>query len=565
MRKNLIGTILVLAALAACNKEVETPAPAVDNGQEEVTPGKVTLTFKATIDEGTRTSYDAELNGSWVADDAITVRITNGTEYETADFTTTDGETFSGQVPEGYTTIVSGVYPANENHVFSNGSVQSVYLPDTYDLGTANDGGIALPMVGEMVDDVFTFHHICGALKIEIVDIFNTLTFTTAGEKITGSFSLNSDGRIDFSSTNGDGRTVTFNYDRLQSYIDNGESGQRDSRTFFIPVPVETLDAGATMALKNDADEIVYQKSTSKSMAFSSNIRRLSPIEFTEASDWSIVLDQSGAKVKVIFNVPDNQTYFRALLRKDQFENTYNSSVENWVEQKVTNTGTNKTLTGSDTYSTGKTIGEYYDGPSDDFDHTYVYLMCSAVVNPSTNRQFDFVYKKTEVILEDPATTEYFAWLGDWQVTENTGDSPFTDTWNISRKGTNSTYTVTGLCKRTTWEIVANYDSDGSLLIKAQKNIATTSYEADDGNTYAVTVNLYGKKTDGKVYSGTYSLMRATIDNTNSHSATLSPPSETSEYVSYLFSGNYTLSDGTNKSLTWRNGTRSNSATMTKQ
>ena len=30
MRKHLIGTILVLAALTACNKEVDTPAPAVD-------------------------------------------------------------------------------------------------------------------------------------------------------------------------------------------------------------------------------------------------------------------------------------------------------------------------------------------------------------------------------------------------------------------------------------------------------------------------------------------------------------------------------------------------------
>lgn len=50
MRKHLIGTILVLAALTACNKEVDTPAPVVDNGQEEVTSGKVTLTFKATID-----------------------------------------------------------------------------------------------------------------------------------------------------------------------------------------------------------------------------------------------------------------------------------------------------------------------------------------------------------------------------------------------------------------------------------------------------------------------------------------------------------------------------------
>ena len=331
-------------------------------------------------------------------------------------------------------------------------------------------------MVGEMKKkdgvDTFTFHHICGALKIEIVDIFNALTFTTA-ETITGSFELNADGRIEIPAS-GDGSTVTFNYGRLQSYTNNGGKGERSNRTFFIPVPVGTLDAGATMALKNDAEEIVYQKSTSRSIAFSASIRRLSAIEFTEASDWSTVLDQSGAKVKVTFNVPDNQTYFRALLRKDQFENTYNSSVENWVEQKVTNTSTNKTLTGSDTYSTGKTIGEYYDGPSDDFDHTYVYLMCSAVDNPSTNRQFDFVYKKTVVILEDPATTEYLAWLGDWQVTEDTETDPKTDTWTITRGATNSSYVITGLVGQTSIEAQGVYSSsDHSLSLRSQSEIGT--------------------------------------------------------------------------------------------
>ena len=194
MRKHLIGTILVLAALAACNKEIDTQTPAIVDPVEETPAGKVTLTFKATIGEETRTTYANDKTASWAAGDKISVRVTDGTNFETAEFSTTDGETFTGQVTNGYTTIVSGVYPANDNHVFSGGSVQSVYLPDTYNLGTANDGGIALPMVGEMKKkdgvDTFTFHHICGALKIEIVDIFNALTFTTAGETITGGFEL---------------------------------------------------------------------------------------------------------------------------------------------------------------------------------------------------------------------------------------------------------------------------------------------------------------------------------------------------------------------------------------
>jgi hypothetical protein len=78
-------------------------------------------------------------------------------------------------------------------------------------------------------------------------------------------------------------------------------------------------------------------------------------------------------------------------------------------------------------------------------------------------------------------------------------------------------------------------------------------------------VNLYGKRADGKTYSGTYDLMRATIDPANPGHAVLAPPSSSSLYVSYLFYGTYTDDTGTAKSVTWKNGTRSNSATMTAQ
>ena len=85
MRKHLIGTILVLAALAACNKEVETPV--VDNGQEEVTPGMVTMTFTAAMGEETRTAYPDDKTGKWVVGDQITVCVTKDvTDGEQSDY-----------------------------------------------------------------------------------------------------------------------------------------------------------------------------------------------------------------------------------------------------------------------------------------------------------------------------------------------------------------------------------------------------------------------------------------------------------------------------------------------
>ena len=468
MRKHLIGTILVLAALTACNKEVDTPAPVVDNGQEEVTSGKVTLTFKATIDEETRTAYANDKTASWVAGDAISVCVTDGTNYETVDFTTTDGETFSGEVTDGYTTIVSGVYPANTNHVFTDGSVQSVYLPDTYELGTANDGGIALPMVGEMKNGAFTFHHICGALKIEIVDIFNALTFTTA-ETITGSFELNADGRIEIPA-NGAGSTVTFTYGRLST---NPTVGERGNRTFYIPVPFGTISAGATMALKNSSGKVVFEKTTSGNIAFDSKvIKRFTTLALDKktSNSWRITVSSAnpGEKGSHSHYVPSGTLYIQAFMPIETFNDDYHGSVAEYIESKgLTNTIYDKSLK----FTLNKNIDQY-------FGKTYIGLTCE--VTNDGERRVAFQYSQSTYVFEDPASSDYSYWLGEWNVYDNVSTTPKQDHWTIERSITNSSYLVKGVFNGTYDTAVIECEAllEGSAMkFLSQKVRETSNYK----------------------------------------------------------------------------------------
>ena len=439
MRKHLIGTILVLAALAACNKEIDTQTPAIVDPVEETPAGKVTLTFKATIGEETRTVYANDKTASWAAGDKISVRVTDGTNFETAKFSTTDGETFTGQVTNGYTTIVSGVYPANDNHVFSGGSVQSVYLPDTYNLGTANDGGIALPMVGEMKKkdgvDTFTFHHICGALKIEIVDIFNALTFTTAGETITGGFELDEEtGRIKMPE-NGTSSTVTFNYGRLST---NPTVGERKNRTFYIPVPDGTLTAGATMALKNNEGVIAYEKTTSAEIVYESNvIKRLPTIGLAKktSNTWSITVTSAdpGGKASHTHYVPSGTSYIYLFTPIEKFNQEYHGSVAEFIEKDGLSS---RILTKSSKLTMSTQVDKCYG-------KTYIALTCAVTNNDERRVLFD--YSQLSYQFDDPATSEYSYWLGKWDVYDNVSTTPKQDHWTIERSITNASFIVKGI------------------------------------------------------------------------------------------------------------------------
>ena len=507
MRKHLIGTILVLAALTACNKEVETPAPAVDNGQEEVTPGKVTLTFTATISEETRTAYPDDKTGKWVVGDKITVCVSNNDsdnpKYKTAVFEATTetatGMEFTGQVQTGYTTIVSGVYPADNRHVFTAGAVTSVYLKDTYDLGTANDGGIALPMVGEMEKGVFTFHHICGALKIEVIDIFNALTFTTAGEKIAGLFSLNSDGHIALE-TAAETATdnVTFTYDRLPR--EEGYVGERENRTFYIPVPFGTVTAGATMALKSSNDKVVFEKTTSGNITFDSKvIKRLPAITLHTPAGWtnSVTEVEEGQRAPYTHTVPEGTSYFRLFRTKTAFNNTYHGSVAAFIEDVLFS---QNGYLDTQTFYTDNPIENYYG-------KDYIVLSCGVNHVDKTDRQLTFEYCLLEYSFEYPA---YKNWLGTWIVDDGTN----TDTWTITRKESNKTYNVTGLCGNTTNQktVEALYtNTTGNLRFKSQYDIATATF---GGVPYQISFVMFGT---GPVFNSytPYFMMEATISSDN--------------------------------------------------
>ena len=171
------------------------------------------------------------------------------------------------------------------------------------------------------------------------------------------------------------------------------------------------------------------------------------------------------------------------------------------------------------------------------------------------NRTPTFEYCMLEYSFEVP-TEAYNTWLGKWKVFD--GDN--TDTWTISRKQANHSYIVTGLCKRSFAVIEAAFGDDGSIQIDSQRRIGTTTYETG-GNTYTVTLNLYGKKTaNGNAANGIYPLLKATLDDSDNTIGILSPAGET--YLFYTLYGSYVNNDNETKGLNY--GTRPASATMTK-
>ena len=343
MRKHLIGTILVLAALTACNKEVETPAPAVDNGQEEVTSGKVTLTFKAAIDEATRTTYQNDQIAHWAADDAISVCVTNSgkTDYKIAKFkasvATDAGMEFTGEVESGYTTIVSGVYPANDvyssspNNYFKDGAVKSVYLPNSYDLEDADDTGRFIPLIGSYDGESMTFRHFCSAMKVTLTNVpadATAFTFTANGQQIAGDLAL-SDGRMGLD----DGTSNTSVQFTFTSNPDQTE------RSFYIPVPDGTLAANSFVTVSN-ADEDLFKKRITSSPYFGLKngkdaIRVLPAVAcWTRKDNWNAYYygyyKSSGVLYQRICLENMTGSYNYEVLTSSQFNNTYHGSAADY-------------------------------------------------------------------------------------------------------------------------------------------------------------------------------------------------------------------------------------------
>ena len=188
MRKyTVIGASMLLLALAACTREKDTlPAD-----------GFVKMRFTAVVDDGaTRTAYENDKTASWVAGDAISVYVTNGSQGQVVTFTAGEDLTFEGNVPAGYTTIVAGAYPADAAHTFDAKGVKTLHFPASYTLDEGDDPASILPLAGTYADGVMTFTHPAGALKFTIDNVpANAVRFrfTTFGHKINGNYALDSE------------------------------------------------------------------------------------------------------------------------------------------------------------------------------------------------------------------------------------------------------------------------------------------------------------------------------------------------------------------------------------
>ena len=656
MRKiSVLGATLLLLALASCSREKEiTPAD-----------GFVKMRFTAVVGE-TRTAYENDKTASWVAGDAISVYVTNGTDGQVVNFTAGEDLAFEGNVPAGYTTIVAGAYPADAAHTFDATGVKTLHFPASYTLAEGADPASILPLAGTYADGVMTFRHPAGALKFTIDNVPAAAVrfrFTAAGQKVNGSFDL-------------DPALAASEVEAEQS-VDITVPAAEGSRSFYVPMPAGELTAGASIALYDAENNLLFQKAVPQALTVSKNvIKRIAAVEtwkkneawqvkyaydlystsaqkvysyvnlsgttglydislstksyfdshygsiegflssnyisgkqasgttpksgdknyyynkltpggtyvmvvygvdenynftgeynivefevpqFTQPDDWHLTFKPSynvngELHPAVHIQVPEGTSYSTANLKKETFLNSYGGDPTAYIWSRVTPNA-------SVTIRTNKDINLYFSS-LDETDYVYIVYGVREAEQTGGNRILSYEYALLEYTYVKPSnepTEAYSAWLGQWTVTESSGDSPFTDTWTISAKNNNASYTITGLVKRNSWEVLGLFEEDGSILIKAQKDIAKTTTSSG----YEASVNLYGKRADGKTYTGTYDLMRATLDPANPGHAVLAPPSSSSLYVSYLFYGTYTDDTGASKAVTWTNGVRSNSATMT--
>ena len=655
----VIGASVLFLALASCSREKET-GPA---------DGFVKMRFTAVVADGsTRTAYDNEKTVSWVAGDAISVYVTNGTDGQVVNFTAGEDLTFEGNVPAGYETIVAGAYPADAAHTFDASGVKTLHFPASYTLAAGADPASVLPLAGTYANGVMTFRHPAGALKFTVDNVPAAAVrfrFTAAGQKVNGSFAMDP--------------ALAATEVEAEQAVDITFPAAEGSRSFYVPMPAGNLAAGAAIALYDAENNLLFQKTVPQALTVSKNvIKRIAAVsswtkneawevkymydlyskssekvysyvnlsgttglydislsaksyfdshfgtiegfltsdvipnrkasgttpksgdknyyynrftpggsyvmvvygvdenynftgeynlvefevpEFTQPEDWHLTFKPSYNVNGTLYpalhiQVPQGTSYSYTLLKKEVFLSDYGGDAEAYIWTRVNPTTSVTIRTNSDFYP-------YYSSLNET-DYVFILYGIRAAEQTGDNRILSYEYAVLEFTYVKPSdepTEAYSAWLGKWSVTESSGDAPFTDTWTISAKNNNASYTITGLVNRTSWEVMGLFEEDGTLLIKAQKDIATTTTSSG----YEASVNLYGKRADGKTYSGTYDLMRATIDPANPGHAVLAPPSSSSLYVSYLFYGTYTDDTGAAKSVTWKNGVRSNSATMTAQ
>ena len=318
MRKiSVIGASLLLLALGSCSREKET-SPA---------DGFVKMRFTAVVGE-TRTAYENDKTASWVAGDAISVYVTNGTDGQVVTFTAGEDLTFEGSVPAGYETIVAGAYPADAAHTFDATGVKTLHLPASYTLAEGADPASVLPLAGTYADGVMTFRHPAGALKFTVDNVPATAVrfrFTAAGQKVNGSFAMDP--------------ALAATEVEAEQAVDITFPAAEGSHAFYVPMPAGELAAGAAIALYDAENNLLFQKTVPQALTVSKNvIKRIAAVSsWNKDEAWQVAYlrdayNTTSNKVNSLIQVKGTTgPYDLAVYTKSTFDSRYNGLVENFL------------------------------------------------------------------------------------------------------------------------------------------------------------------------------------------------------------------------------------------
>ena len=642
MRKYmLLGASMLLLAATACNREKEVlPADAT-----------VTLRFTAVVSDGsTRTAYQNDKTASWVAGDAISVYVTNGTDGQVVTFTADETLTFEGQAPAGYTTIVAGAYPADAAHTFDATGVKTLHLPASYTLSEDDDPASVLPLAGTYADGVMTFSHPFGALKFTIDNVPATATrfrFTTFGHRINGSYAPNAD--LEDTVVDAE-KSVDINFPAAEGTF-----------AFYVPMPAGELYADSVIALYDEDGKLVFQKVAPAAITVTKNVikriaavsswtkneawqaaylrdvstssglksyvsvsgvtgpydislssesyfdthygtvegfltssyipnrqaaeaqpktgdktlsyNRLNPgkwimviygldegynftgeynvveievPQFTTPGGWALAFNpeyksNSGAIVPAMnVKTPAGTTWYYANMTKERYSSSYGSDPVCVVWANRTTTAALKTSNNLNILFSSLEHGEY----------VFVAFGMTEREDEGSDRKPTYEYIVAEYNYDDP-TDAFLTWVGQWSVTDASA-TPYTDTWTITPRSVNRTYSLKGIGGNAGLTCEAVFDeATGGLKIRAQKNFARVVKDGENRD-----ICLYG--TDGSHYTqGSYDLMSAAFGEGTTDSATLTSL-DMEKYPRYKV---YGFVDGQTK---YNYGTRYLPSTMTR-
>ena len=292
--KKLFYSVLALAGILAvsCNKEIEQKQAPVETAESVSTH---TVTIRADFGADTRTAYANDKTFSWVEGDVIYVYTVNEATSRArfAELTAqSSGATaeFVGEVEDGFEPMSLAFYAHSEWVTWDSDNFY-IYLPgttaiddDKYSYNVSSSNPMANVPLSGLADSegVFHFTTATGVVKFNLTDLPENAEFfelsAADGNMLSGLFAvdlengqMNRDGAIiewTYTDSEGQEQTERVSYSNLFYKFTPDAQGKA---TIYVPVPVGTLGAGATIRIYNSDDEVVFTKKTVKDIPVTRN------------------------------------------------------------------------------------------------------------------------------------------------------------------------------------------------------------------------------------------------------------------------------------------------------